>query len=424
VRRVTISAVRDYILWRIAKLERIILSEKGPRRQEARKERAFLKGQITLVYAEGEWQERLDPELLEAVRQSAERSLPTRRKESPQPNAVSQPAESAEPGAGEPSYRRKCENMDFGDLRRFIDDSLQALSTGAGQEDLPREKKEFLELLKLLHAKLGETASSKTPLGKGPPPEPREFVPSKELEALRAKCLHLQNWLAEARRNGESHSRVIRILEQREKVCRRQAAARETREREDHEQRNADRLSSYEKARAAYRASPWRHASSVKRRVPASRQQEMIERLRRDIECAFSPRAVAGVERLPFNPLPPGELSADRLRRYYEGVQRRNPEFRYEPERLDRAFSLGPKKCYVGTDEFDGYAVFTFSHTERVLLECPVYGNAVYVIDKDWKRLVGMSKRDLLSAYPAEVTKIVHKGEWFAKVKLMLGIRR
>ncbi len=108
---------------------------------------------------------------------------------------------------------------------------------------------------------------------------------------------------------------------------------------------------------------------------------------------------------------------------HYERLGRARPDVRYEPERLAMAWSLGPDGCYVGAGEFDGYVVFTFPVTKWALLERPVYGNAIYVLGPDWKRLSRLSKRELLTDHTIGVTKIVHKGDWFARTKAALGIR-
>jgi hypothetical protein len=51
-----------------------------------------------------------------------------------------------------------------------------------------------------------------------------------------------------------------------------------------------------------------------------------------------------------------------------------------------------------------------------------VYGNAIYVLGPDWKRLSKISKRELLSGRPLGVDKIVHKGDWIERAKLALRI--
>lgn len=107
---------------------------------------------------------------------------------------------------------------------------------------------------------------------------------------------------------------------------------------------------------------------------------------------------------------------------HYERLGRAHPDVRYEPERIEKAFSLGPDGCHVGNDEFDGYVVFTFPGTDRALLERPVYGNAIYVLDSDWRRLSRLSKRELLADRTQGVTKVVHRGDWFARTKRALGL--
>jgi len=47
---------------------------------------------------------------------------------------------------------------------------------------------------------------------------------------------------------------------------------------------------------------------------------------------------------------------------------------------------------------------------KKALLERPVYGNAIYVLGLDWKRLSRLSKRELLADETHGVTKIVHRG--------------
>ena len=96
---------------------------------------------------------------------------------------------------------------------------------------------------------------------------------------------------------------------------------------------------------------------------------------------------------------------------------------RYERERIDKALSLRPEQYYVGTDEFEGYIILTFPHTSRALLECPVFGNAIYIITSDWKRLSRMTKQELLAHRSHEVTRIIHKGDWFGRVKRELEKR-
>lgn len=126
---------------------------------------------------------------------------------------------------------------------------------------------------------------------------------------------------------------------------------------------------------------------------------------------------------LPWRLLPPGEVSESVVLKHYEDLAQNDTLTRYEPERIRKAFSLGPDACYVGTDEFYGYVVFTFPHTEKALLECPIYGHAIYILDADWRRLSRLSKGALLADRKRGVRKIIHRGDWFARVKRALEFR-
>jgi len=50
-----------------------------------------------------------------------------------------------------------------------------------------------------------------------------------------------------------------------------------------------------------------------------------------------------------------------------------------------------------GQDAFEGYIVLTFAHTPRALLvECPVFGNVINILDSDWKHWSRMTKQELV----------------------------
>jgi hypothetical protein len=77
--------------------------------------------------------------------------------------------------------------------------------------------------------------------------------------------------------------------------------------------------------------------------------------------------------------------------------------YRYDPDRIVKALSLDRKQRYEEIGGVEGYTVFTFPYASSVLLECPIVGNAIYVIHKDWKH---------------------HRGDWFEQVEEELGTSR
>lgn len=273
-----------------------------------------------------------------------------------------------------PSLRAACEEMDFRTLRRFLDDCL------SGQEertkaDCPSTEEEFLGLLGMLREKVND------------PSLPR----ATQLIALRDELRHITAKLRASDANPAASKRSRRKLRKKLSQLKAETATLNTRERED-------------------------------KRARLNTRKGIVDRLGRDIRQAFKLGTDVPAGRLPWRLLPPGELSVERLRHHYKTLQHRNPRIRYDPERITKAFSLGPERCYIGTDEFDGYVVFTFAGTDRALLECPVYGNAIYVLGPDWRGLSKLSKQQLLAGRSRGVNKIVHKGNWFGRAKRALRL--
>ena len=89
-------------------------------------------------------------------------------------------------------------------------------------------------------------------------------------------------------------------------------------------------------------------------------------------------------------------------------------------ERLRFLDELNPNERYVGRDRFgsDPYWVFIFD--KHVVAECPMEGNAVYIVDgiQDWRTLLNRSKKDLQIVAPNRYKRIVHRGDWRHVMKL------
>ena len=124
---------------------------------------------------------------------------------------------------------------------------------------------------------------------------------------------------------------------------------------------------------------------------------------------------------LPWKVLPPGESLFERLRSLlalYRPQHQGNHDFNLD--RLKALMGHNPSQCYQGVDEFDGYIVFLFTHTRKVALECLKIGNAIYVIEGDWRALCQLSKSDLLNQHAEHVTRIVHRGSWRTRLRKAL----
>ena len=84
-------------------------------------------------------------------------------------------------------------------------------------------------------------------------------------------------------------------------------------------------------------------------------------------------------------------------------------------ERFQRIFELKPTKIYRGLETFSDYFALLFNETDKVVLESVVYGNAIYIIEGDWRIQSRRTKAEL-KKYPN--TKVIpHRHDWFSKLK-------
>lgn len=125
--------------------------------------------------------------------------------------------------------------------------------------------------------------------------------------------------------------------------------------------------------------------------------------------------------KLSFRLLPPGTGDIKQLIEYYarEARQWRNGR-EIQLERIEALMSLKPRKRYVGTKGYIGYILFEFDWSNSAVLECPLYGNATYVLSADWGRMIRLNKAELRNYFVGHFTKVVHKRFWLTRVRAAL----
>lgn len=144
------------------------------------------------------------------------------------------------------------------------------------------------------------------------------------------------------------------------------------------------------------------------------------EKLELHMRSVHSPVPQTPIERLPFTLLPAGTWDIRQVIDHYRrlakpgisGIGARVIDF----SRLEEIELLKPQVCFVGKESWLGYVVFEFRHSRRVVLECPVEGNATYVLSGNWKSMVTLTKAEMRSKFAAQHTKVVHKGDWLSRV--------
>lgn len=320
-----------------------------------------------------------------------------------------------------PTYWETCEAMDFRQLRQFIDDSLKQMYE-VEERDQPETEREFQELLEMLREKIVDEAMPYIPPIPIEPEDP-EFKPSDKLQNLQGQMKELQKHARRIIVDSEETERRLHIEYSRINVLSAEIVQLLRQEKRAYKACRNKRFNSYEVA-VEQRRRVIANLSERERKLLdlIFRRKKIVDRVGKSIESAFLRGSGMRAKRLPWKVLPSGKSSADSVQRYYEGLQRRNPDIKFDKERLLKALSLRPSSYYVGIGEFEKYIVLTFDHTPKALLECPEFGNAIYIIHSDWQRLSRMTKRDLMSYRQHQATKIVHKGDWFRRVKRELEI--
>ena len=84
--------------------------------------------------------------------------------------------------------------------------------------------------------------------------------------------------------------------------------------------------------------------------------------------------------------------------------------------RIREIESLNPVRRHFGKKAWHGYAVFEFSDSDRVVLECPKKGNPTFVLSSDWRNAIRLSKAEIREGYAGRYTRIVHTGEWLNRI--------
>jgi hypothetical protein len=133
------------------------------------------------------------------------------------------------------------------------------------------------------------------------------------------------------------------------------------------------------------------------------------------------------VRRLSFELLPPGSWNIDDVIAHYRREAQNLPDDlvgkELEWHRLVQIKSLEPDRCYIGTEMWLGYVLFSFPFSTKVVLECPVEGNATYILSGNWKQMVKHTKQDLRTLFPRCFVKVVHKRDWLGRVETALRSR-
>ena len=163
----------------------------------------------------------------------------------------------------------------------------------------------------------------------------------------------------------------------------------------------------------------------AKRRQGANeKRQAIVDRSCRRVREAFRSKQDLGGQApitRDFEIAPPDQQGNEHVRRYYGGVVGRGRlKGEFSQDRFEKMLALPRSGWQKGKSGFYGYVALMFDHTERIILECLVEGNAIYVLDSGEDRLLKMNKRQLRES--GEAKRSLHTGDWYQRLKDDLGI--
>jgi hypothetical protein len=88
-------------------------------------------------------------------------------------------------------------------------------------------------------------------------------------------------------------------------------------------------------------------------------------------------------------------------------------------QRIHVIKQLNPSFCTVGTAGFREYWVFGFPERGIYVLESPRWGNATYVLGKDWEAISQMSKAEILHGQ-LHLARLIHRQGWERELGMAL----
>lgn len=137
----------------------------------------------------------------------------------------------------------------------------------------------------------------------------------------------------------------------------------------------------------------------------------------------LTPFVPARLRRLNWEILPKGRLPWDTVRKAVEPILERSlPGNRPVIQaRLETIESYRPDFHAIGRGGFSGYVVFGFDRLGLYVLESAHYGNATYVLGKDWERLSQMTKAELLDGSLHEDRVIHRAASWPIRIRQLLA---
>jgi len=132
-------------------------------------------------------------------------------------------------------------------------------------------------------------------------------------------------------------------------------------------------------------------------------------------------KSIKNIKYVNWKLLPPGESSIELITSKLKEYERYKCKSYFDYSRLYKMFTLKPNRIFVGINKWIGYIVYEFDHFNKVALDCPKHGNAVYILPKEWQELSMKSKQELLNLNNSNISRVCHHEGWLEDVIKLLN---
>ena len=118
-------------------------------------------------------------------------------------------------------------------------------------------------------------------------------------------------------------------------------------------------------------------------------------------------------EVLDWEVLPPGFWRENEYKEMLKSTLS-DDEFDLFYDRLNFIEGYNPLDIYQSLLGYRGYPYYVFLFENHAIAECPMYGNALYVLEgsEDWASVFSLSKRQIIREYGERIKKIRHSYTW------------
>lgn len=125
----------------------------------------------------------------------------------------------------------------------------------------------------------------------------------------------------------------------------------------------------------------------------------------------------SNIKRVNWKLLPKGERPFERLKQELRPILAsiKRGKRSFVDKRLELLNRFNPEYAAIGIGGFSGYILMAYPDKNLFVLESLLYGNATYVVSKNWEEIASLTKAEILRDNLHE-GRIIHQSNWFSKV--------